>query len=243
MQHPPRRGRRGKAPRRTPTVGLAIIARNEEAALPGLLNQVKGVFDQVALVDDDSTDRTVELFREWCAHHRQEHVIDNRSWTHDFGAQRNHAFSLLTTDWLCWTDPHETIHGIHNLRRIVAGATNEDFAFEFEWDYFHDEHGQCIHTVSRERLVRRGLGIWDGRVHEMLMTPGTPVQVARDIAYWSHHPKTATELARAWQRDTGIFEKWAAEEPDNPWVRMRTAEWGPLHDAMREATAAMLPNG
>ena len=38
------------------TVGLAIIARDEADTLPGLLESVRGAFDQVVLCDTGSTD-------------------------------------------------------------------------------------------------------------------------------------------------------------------------------------------
>lgn len=113
------RGRRGKAPKRkllAPTVGLALIVRDEEEMLPGLLASIEGAFDQVVLVDSDSEDRTVEIFRDWCARTGQPHVVDSFEWIDHFAAKRNHAHSLLTTDWTCWADADDTIVGARHLR-------------------------------------------------------------------------------------------------------------------------------
>jgi len=48
-----------------PTVGLAIIARDEQDDLPQLLASVEGHFDQVALLDTGSKDDTVGVFLRW----------------------------------------------------------------------------------------------------------------------------------------------------------------------------------
>jgi len=52
---------------RRPTLGLSLIARDEERFLPGLLESIDGAFDQVALLDTGSTDRTVEIFTDWAS--------------------------------------------------------------------------------------------------------------------------------------------------------------------------------
>jgi hypothetical protein len=41
----------------TPTVGLAVVARDEEDNLPYLLASVEGAFDQIVLVDTGSEDQ------------------------------------------------------------------------------------------------------------------------------------------------------------------------------------------
>ena len=53
------------------SVGLAIIARDEAANLPWLLDSVRGAFDQVVLCDTGSTDATVEIFEQWARAHAE----------------------------------------------------------------------------------------------------------------------------------------------------------------------------
>lgn len=79
-----------------PTVGLALIAKDEEEALPGLLASVEGAFDQVALLDTGSTDRTVEVFEEWSAAEKVRQpgfisTLGHFEWCDDFAAARNAA--------------------------------------------------------------------------------------------------------------------------------------------------------
>ena len=46
-----------------PALSAILIARNEEADLPRALQSLKGVADEIVLVDSGSTDRTVEIAR------------------------------------------------------------------------------------------------------------------------------------------------------------------------------------
>jgi glycosyltransferase involved in cell wall biosynthesis len=107
-----------------PTVGLAIIARDEEASLPRLLQSISGAFDQVVLVDTGSKDGTTKVFEEWARTEAELHpgfrwIVDRFEWIDDFSAARNHADSLLTTDWLVWADADDEISGAENIRAVV----------------------------------------------------------------------------------------------------------------------------
>jgi glycosyltransferase involved in cell wall biosynthesis len=114
------RGRRSTAT--PPTIGLAIIARDEQESLPALLDSVAGAFDRVALVDTGSTDATVQVFEDWCRRTRQRHVVDRFNWCFDFAAARNFAQSLLTTSWTCFADADDVVVGAANLRGVAAAA-------------------------------------------------------------------------------------------------------------------------
>lgn len=208
-----RRGRRGKAPKPTATVGLALIVYNEEDNLPRLLDSVTGAFDQVVLVDSDSTDETVTIFREWCERTRQRHVIDNFVWTDDFSAKRSHAFGLLTTDWTCWADADDTIVNASAIRRLARQAPPDLAGFLADYDYIVED-GEPVLTFPRERLIRRGAGTWVGRTHDAQVVNG-PVTHTKAIR-WVHHSEDAYE--RSTERDRRILERWHREEPDNSFV-------------------------
>jgi glycosyltransferase involved in cell wall biosynthesis len=221
-REPRHRGRRGKAPaahsKGTATIGLALIAKDEAEDLPKLLASVEGAFDHVVLVDTGSTDLTVEVFEDWCQRTHQRHTVGTFQWRDDFGAARNHALSLLTTDWTCWADCDDTIHGARNLRRLTATAPAAAAGAMFDYDYVPG-----VLTIPRERLVRHGRGVWQGRIHEQLMIDGPVMHVPRDVAYWSHRRKTEAELAASLARDQHYFDLWERDEPNHPAVRLHRA--------------------
>ena len=45
-----------------------MIVRDEESNLPRCLDSVRGLFDEIVIVDTGSRDRTVEIAREFGAH-------------------------------------------------------------------------------------------------------------------------------------------------------------------------------
>lgn len=86
---------------------LCLIARDEAALLAGCLSSVRGVADEVLLVDTGSSDGTVALAESTGA--RVVHV----PWTDDFAAARNAGRELVSTEWMLVLDADE---------RLVEGA-------------------------------------------------------------------------------------------------------------------------
>lgn len=209
------------------SVGLAIIAKNEELKLPSLLASVAGAFDRVVLVDTGSGDKTKDVFIEWAANEGDANpgfTYDayDFEWINDFSAARTFADSKLDTDWNAWADCDDVIRGADKLRDIAANAPAEAAAVIFGYDYAqHPETGQCICRLMRERLVRRGMGTWTGRVHEAQQVQGGGVQIVPDeVVLWVHQKQALDPEAAAWsnKRNLKILQVWEKDEPENPRV-------------------------
>ena len=82
---------------------LCLIARNEEAFLPACLESVRGVVDEIVLVDTGSTDRTLEIARSFGA------IVLEEPWADDFAHPRNSAFARATGDWVLQLDADERL--------------------------------------------------------------------------------------------------------------------------------------
>ena len=91
--------REGLAPR----LSVCLIAKNEERFLDGCLQSIRGLADQLILVDTGSTDRTVEIAR---SHGAEVHF---RAWDHDFSAARNAALLHARGDWVLILDADEEV--------------------------------------------------------------------------------------------------------------------------------------
>src|SRR5208282_5293625 len=84
-------------------VSLTMIVRNEEANLPHCLGSVKGLFDEIVVVDTGSGDRTREIAREFGAR------VFDFVWVDDFAAARNAALAHATGDYAFWLDADDVI--------------------------------------------------------------------------------------------------------------------------------------
>ena len=193
----------------TPSLGLSIIARDEEANLPRLLASVAGAFDQVALLDTGSRDHTVEVFEEWAA--SQDLPLGRRvgrfKWRDDFAAARNAADALLETDWLCWADCDERANDATKLRGLVGSLPTEAVGVVCGIDPCGDGH-----WLPRLRITRRGYSEWTGRAHELLGIDGPAAQVPPPLCGWVHRRNDWHESD---QRDRRIIDRWLEDEPTN----------------------------
>jgi glycosyltransferase involved in cell wall biosynthesis len=194
----------------TPSLGLAIVARDEAANLPRLLGSVAGAFDQVALADTGSTDATVEVFEGWAASADLPlgWRVGSFGWCDDFAAAREFADSLLATDWRAFADADDELRGAGELRHLIDAATDDlaCLAFEYPGDR---EPG------PRVRLTRRGWTRWEGRAHAvpMLTRPGRVATVPASVAAWVHR---RSDWTASDERDRRILAGWLADEPENP---------------------------
>jgi len=84
-------------------LSVCLIVKNEERFLAQCLKSVRGFAQQLVVVDTGSTDRTVEIAREFGAE------IHSFAWTDDFAAARNAALEHATGDWILMLDADEEL--------------------------------------------------------------------------------------------------------------------------------------
>ncbi len=82
---------------------VCLITKNEEKFLGQCLKSIQGLAQQIVVVDTGSTDRTVEIAREFGAE------IHALPWADDFSAARNAALEHATSDWILMLDADEEL--------------------------------------------------------------------------------------------------------------------------------------
>ncbi|MDZ4363991.1 glycosyltransferase family 2 protein [Brevundimonas sp.] len=90
-----------------PTLAAVAIAKNERRDIVGFIDNVRRVVDEVVIVDDGSTDGTLEFLRT-CG--MPVTIIERRLEPEGgFAAQRNTGLDAATADWLIHMDIDERI--------------------------------------------------------------------------------------------------------------------------------------
>lgn len=95
-----------------------MIVKNEEASLPKCLASVKGIVDEIVVLDTGSTDRTIEVAREFGAQ------IHHFKWCNNFSTARNESLQYVTGDWILVLDADEVLvpEVVPTLRREIEHA-------------------------------------------------------------------------------------------------------------------------
>jgi len=193
-----------------PTLGLGLIARDEEQLLPRLLASCVGAFDEVVLVDTGSTDGTVAAFAAWAA---SQPAVRCRvvafPWVDDFGAARQAALDELESDWCVWADCDDVLVGAGALRRAARAAPDEIAGLTARYDYVATEFARHV------RVVRRGAGRWHGAVHEVLDVDGAVQALPDDLVRWVHRPADRDGPKPRLLRDAAILEREVAADPSD----------------------------
>ncbi len=103
------------------TLSVILIANNEANNILDCLASVSFA-DQIVVVDSGSTDNTVELARSVGAH-----VVQTTDWP-GFGAQKNRALDLATSDWVFSIDADERVTPelAEQLKAAIKNDINND---------------------------------------------------------------------------------------------------------------------
>jgi glycosyltransferase involved in cell wall biosynthesis len=197
-----------------PTVGLALIARDEERTLPRLLAGCDGAFDEVVLIDTGSVDGTIGRFERWAETQPATHChVGHFTWIDDFAAARQAAFDALSTDWCCWADCDDVLTGAGALRGLAARAAAGVVAIAGRYDYGPGENARHI------RLVRAAAARWEGEIHESLSVVATDGRIENapdDVLRWTHLPIRSGDAKPRLRKDLEILERQVAANPEDP---------------------------
>ncbi len=191
------------------TVSLALIVRDEEKALPRLLESVKDCFDELIVVDTGSADRTKEIAEKFGA------KVFDFEWIDDFSAARNFAFSKAKSEFVMWLDADDVVlpqdkERLLALKPTLGGAD----AYLMAYDYAQDEFGKSIALFQRHRILRMSKGPrWELPIHEHLnIHAGWRVEKTNVTVT---HRRSLDALTKDKGRNVRILEKACAKHPEN----------------------------
>ena len=147
------------------TISLCMIVKNEEQTLKKCLDSVKGIADEIIIIDTGSTDKTKEI-----AYSFTNKVYDFQ-WINNFAAVRNFAFSKATKDYQLWLDADDIIIERDKLAFLELKKTlsPEIDMVLMKYNYVVDENNNPVYSFYRERLVKRINNYqWNDAVHEYI---------------------------------------------------------------------------
>ena len=199
------------------TLTLCLIVKDEEQLLPGCLESVAGLIDELVVVDTGSTDRTIEIALAAGAK-----VIDE-PWTDDFSRARNVGLKHATSDFVFWLDADERLDPAcrATLRRLVDSESDEARPTIYAPIIQNlDALGRSLGADHMPRLWRRRPELFfTGRVHERVgvEVPSVLVRYEDDlrILHLGYDPGIA-EARGKHPRNLRLLELELKDRPDEP---------------------------
>ncbi|MBK7104468.1 MAG: glycosyltransferase [Ignavibacteriae bacterium] len=144
------------------TISLSMIVKNEEKYLRECLESVKDLVDEIVIVDTGSTDKTLEIAKQFSS------KIFHFNWINNFSAARNFALSKSTCDWILYLDADERLsnNSINELKKIIS--SNENLGVKSSVISLDDQKG-ISQSMKYTRLFRHNKSLkFSGKVHEQI---------------------------------------------------------------------------
>ncbi|MBT3602808.1 MAG: tetratricopeptide repeat protein, partial [Candidatus Latescibacteria bacterium] len=198
---------------------LCMIAKNEGHRLDKCLESVRGLVDEIVVVDTGSTDNTMDIAKQYGA------KTGFFEWCDDFAAARNVSLSLATGDWIMWLDPDDVLpQECHaKIREVMRYGLNKKKAFYWVLDDQGFEPVRCLQM----RLFPNLPGVkFTMPIHEQVTPSLADIGVVcetTDIRV-EHYGYSSPEIVEEKQkRYLGIMQSWLETHPEDYIVRSHAA--------------------
>ncbi|WP_040484593.1 glycosyltransferase family 2 protein [Lyngbya aestuarii] len=202
------------------SLSFCMIVRNEEQNLAQCLQSVKGVVDEMVVLDTGSTDRTTEIAKEWGA---QVYYFD---WCDDFAVARNFALKYVTGEWILVLDADERLVSsivpqikqaitqedclVINLVRQEIGASQSPYSLI----------SRLFRNHPKIQFNRPYHALIDDSVNQLLKQEGRwKIGSLADVAIL-HEGYQADAIARRNKQQIAkqAMQSYLAEQPSDPYV-------------------------
>ncbi|WP_229692372.1 tetratricopeptide repeat-containing glycosyltransferase family 2 protein [Paenibacillus radicis (ex Gao et al. 2016)] len=202
-------------------ISLCMIVKDEEAFLADCLESVKGIADEIIIVDTGSTDRTTEIAARYGA------VIVHYEWDHDFAKARNAGLDRAKGEWILFLDADERLDAATKgqLLDLIKDKSLSAMLLQI-WNIVGDGEGQgaTIHPVLRmfrnDKFIR-----FEGRIHEQIAPsilrkfPGARFHLTDAIIHHYGYKHQVVESKGKLKRNMELLKLAIAEEPENSFHR------------------------
>jgi glycosyltransferase involved in cell wall biosynthesis len=197
-----------------------MIVKDEEKFLARCLDSVKAVAAEIAIYDTGSTDRTMEIAREYTDKVYQIEVemieVDGVSWIADFSGARNISLQDKgDCDWILWIDADEEFEqaDIPMLRSLMA---NDNIDAIMAWMLSpNGPEGIAAHPLPK--FFRNGKGHFEGIVHNECVVDGSCSPALVRIHHYGYN-LSSEQMMKKWERSKELLWRQINEDRSNTYA-------------------------
>ena len=168
-----------------PSISVILITKNEILNIAECLSSLSGFADEIVVVDNQSSDGTLEIAQEFNAK-----IIPTSSWP-GFGPQKNIALSHASCDWVLSIDADERLTP-ELIQEMKSQLLDPHDVVCFAIPRLSQYCGKFIHHSGWypdyvDRLFKRGQARFsDHLVHERLLPDGKTKQLKNHLIHYSY---------------------------------------------------------
>ena len=145
-------------------ISVCIITKNECSKLEKCLQCIKGIADEIVVVDTGSTDDTVKMVRDYTS------SVYEFDWIDDFAAAKNFAISKAVNDYVLIIDSDEYLKTgrIDELKESIELHPDSVGRFK-RLDQFDNDDGFMESITWTNRIFNRRMFHFEHRIHEQIV--------------------------------------------------------------------------
>ena len=236
------------------SISVCMIVKNEEEVLSRCLDSLKGIADEIVIVDTGSTDRTKEIAALYTSR------IYDFKWINDFAAARNFAFSKATKEYIYSADADEVLEEKDRQKFLQLKQVILPEIEIVEMIYVNPSDCNMVYNFTREprpKLFKRLREFrWIDPIHETVAL--LPLVYSSDIEI-QHRPQSMhsdrdfeamqKELERTGNLSERLYSMYAKElyisgskedfAKAAPWFEKRMMQQEISPDAREEAVCVL----
>lgn len=182
-------------------ISLTMIVRNEEVNIGACLQSVKGLMDEIIVVDTGSTDRTKEIAAQYGA------VVYDFPWIDDFSAARNKSLEMATGDWIFWLDADHRvdIDNYLRLKKLFKKLKQEKIVYEM-MELSPRTPSEPPDFLYYPRLFLNDPNLrWRYRIHEQILPSFNELEYQRQrVNITIHHVGYTDSILKAHKLERNI---------------------------------------
>lgn len=194
--------------RKTPTLSLCMIVKNEEEFLGQCLESVRDIVDEMIIVDTGSEDRTVEIAESYGA------KVYHHKWQGSFSEARNYGLQFATGDWILQMDADEALEK-DDIPVIKKAIQSDVYNTIFVALLSRTAEGWGKHYF--QRIFRRGKAYYEGIVHNQLKYEGAVLHSEIRIYHWGYN-LSKERMKEKYHRTEMLLKKQLEEDATNPFT-------------------------
>lgn len=145
-------------------LSLCMIVKNEEDNLPRCLNSIKDIVDEIIIVDTGSTDRTVEIAKNYGAN------IFYYEWDNNFSNARNFSIEKAQGDWILIMDADDELE-MKDKTKLLELLQEKDADCFFLQTLNHLGTGKdsdIVYSINIRLIRNEGNYRFEGAIHEQI---------------------------------------------------------------------------
>jgi len=192
-----------------------MIVKNEERYLRDCLNALRPVLEQVEseliIVDSGSTDKTLEIAREFTD------KIYEIQWRGDFAWARNEALKHSRGKWVLAIDGDEIMQDSEDLIIFFNSGEYSNYNFALIAQRNLDAGGAVNNFTDMARLFKLGKNIkWEGKIHETIFTELPGKHLKTSVLHYGYvFEDDESRIAKHKRNVVPLLEEYK-EQPNNP---------------------------